>query len=198
MHATATCHRSCTANACTANVRAWCMPLVLALGMVLGAPGAKATASETDDGPLSPSTAKQNSRAEDEAPCRDRSTFPTSLDHLHRELQRQGLALDTRCFRGGAVWVVQVRVVDGVKASAVVRGPLADGHDVDMGTPAGVPLAGAAVGSPGFSPDVQHNRQWLSALMARHRWVNEPDAWWHFSALKVLQPPPAEAAIAAR
>ena len=68
-----------------------------------------------------------------------------------------------------------------MKASKVVRGPLADGHDVDMGTPAGVELAGAAPHAQGFSPDVQHNREWLRGLMARHQFDALPDAWWHFT-----------------
>ena len=40
---------------------------------------------------------------------------------------------------------------------------------VDMGTPAGVPLAAASVGCGRPRPDVQFNRQWLRTLMAQQR-----------------------------
>lgn len=113
--------------------------------------------------------------------CRETPAARTALLSITHELQAQGMALKAQCQVASGGWVVQVQVTDGVKASKVVRGPLADGHDVDMGTPAGVQLAGASVAAGGFSPDVQHNRQWLHTLMARHQFDNLPDAWWHFS-----------------
>ncbi len=115
------------------------------------------------------------------AACHETPAARSALLNISQELQAQGMAMKATCQPGSGGWVVQVRVMDGVKASQVVRGPLADGHDVDMGTPAGVPLAGASAASKGFSPDVQHNRQWLHALMARHHFDNLPDAWWHFA-----------------
>lgn len=115
------------------------------------------------------------------AACHETRAARSALRNISQELQAQGMAMKATCQADGAGWVVQIRVMDGVKASQVVRGPLADGHDVDMGTPAGVPLAGASTASKGFSPDVQHNRQWLHALMARHQFDNVPDAWWHFA-----------------
>ena len=113
------------------------------------------------------------------APGPDRA----ALERIGRALRAQGMALQARCRATPAhtAWVVQVRVVDGLKASKVVRGPLADGHEVDMGTPAGVAQAGAPVGAAGYSPDVQFNRAWLRTLMARQQFDNLPDAWWHFA-----------------
>ena len=108
------------------------------------------------------------------------------------------MALTASCHAASGAWVVQVRVVDGMKASKVVRGPLADGHDVDMGTPAGVQLAGAERGAEGFSPDVQHNRDWLRDLMARHQFDNPPNAWWHFAQRGGVPAALAETDIAAR
>lgn len=136
------------------------------------------------------------------AACRETPQARAALEGIARELEAQGLALRAACHagsgRGG--WVVQVRVVDGLKASRVVRGPLADGHDVDMGTPAGVALAAAQPGQQNFSPDVQYNRQWLRQLMARHQFDNLPDAWWHFARRSAApQPhPEAETDLAAR
>ena len=101
------------------------------------------------------------------------------------------MALQATCNTASGGWVVQVQVVDGTKAHKVVRGPLADGQAVDMGTPAGAARSEAAAGASGFSPDVLHNRQWLRALMARHQFDNLPDAWWHFAQRGV---PPAQAA----
>lgn len=115
------------------------------------------------------------------AGCQETPAARAALQAVTQELQAQGMAFRAACHAAAAGWVVQVRVVDGMKASKVVRGPLADGHDVDMGTPAGVELAGAAPHAQGFSPDVQHNREWLRGLMARHQFEALPDAWWHFA-----------------
>ena len=121
--------------------------------------------------------------------CHDTAATRSALQGIAQELQAQGLGFAATCQAGQnrSAWVVQVRVLDGVKASTVVRGPLADGHDVDMGTPAGVELAGAPVDATGFSPDVQFNRQWLRSLMAQHHFNNLPDAWWRY-ALKGSTP----------
>ena len=108
------------------------------------------------------------------------------------------MALKTSCPPNLGGLQVQVRVIDGIKASKVVRGPLADGQDVDMGTPSGAALAGASGNARMFSPDVQHNRAWLTALMARHRFDNLPDAWWHFSQRGVVAPDAADTDVAAR
>ena len=125
------------------------------------------------------------------SPCDKEPTAKPALERIGRELQSQGMALQATCNAASGGWVVQVQVVDGTKAHKVVRGPLADGQAVDMGTPAGAARAEAAAGATGFSPDVLHNRQWLRALMARHQFDNLPDAWWHFAQRGL---PPAQAA----
>lgn len=105
-----------------------------------------------------------------------------SLARIAQELKAQGMALEAMCQPGQPGWMVRVRVVDGVRAAPFVRGPLADGHEVDMGTPAGAASARAQAHAAGFSPDVHHNRQWLRSLMARHQFDNLPRAWWLFAA----------------
>lgn len=132
--------------------------------------------------------------------CRETQATRAALQGITQELQTQGLGFRATCKVGAqrSGWVVQVRVVDGMKASKVVRGPLADGHDVDMGTPPGVELAGAQPGAQGFSPDVQHNRDWLRSLMARHQFDNLPDAWWHFAQRGAAPAVSAETDLAAR
>jgi D-alanyl-D-alanine dipeptidase len=52
---------------------------------------------------------------------------------------------------------VELVVRDSGRASAVLRGPLADGEPVELD-------AGA-----GASPDVQFNRAWLDQALLRHR-----------------------------
>lgn len=132
--------------------------------------------------------------------CQDTPATRAALQGVAQELKAQGLALRAVCTDGaqGGGWKVQVQVVDGFKAIKVVRGPLADGHEVDMGTPAGVALAAAQPSADGFSPDVQHNRSWLRALMARHRFDNLPDAWWHFAQRDAVPAQHAATNIASR
>ena len=129
--------------------------------------------------------------------CRDTPGARTALQAVARQLQAQGLAFHAACDAGAAGWTVRVQVVDGLKASKVVRGPLADGLDVDMGTPAGEALARAQPGAEGFSPDVDYNRAWLRGVMARHRFDALPDAWWHF-AERAEERAPGDTDLAAR
>ena len=122
----------------------------------------------------------------------------TAVASVRTVLRAQGLALKTTCQAGQGALGVRVDVVDGLLASAVVRGPLAEGEPVDMGTPAGVIGAKAGNDSEDVSPDVQHNRQWLRALMARHQFDNLPNAWWHFAHQAATQPAVAEVELAER
>lgn len=118
------------------------------------------------------------------AGCAPTAATRESLGRIAQELRGQGMALEATCQPGAAGWVVKVRVVDGTRAARTVRGPLADGHEVDMGTLAGVAQAQAqaqAQVASGLSPDVQHNRQWLRGLMARHQFDGMPRAWWLFA-----------------
>jgi D-alanyl-D-alanine dipeptidase len=119
------------------------------------------------------------------------------LQRVADELREHGLELQASCAGTEPGWVVQVLVVDGLKASKIVRGPLADGQGVDMGTPAGVNQAGAGAAASGFSPDVQFNRRWLRATMARHQFDNAGDAWWRF-AQRGGATPGADTDLAAR
>ena len=137
-------------------------------------------------------------RGMDSRPCQSTPETESALHRIGHELQAQGMALNALCNAVSGAWVVQVRVVDGMKASKVVRGPLADGHDVDMGTPAGAALAGAESAAQGFSPDVLHNRAWLRATMARHQFENTPDAWWHYALRGAATVHTADADLAAR
>ena len=132
------------------------------------------------------------------APCDREPAARTALERIGRELQSQGMALQATCNTASGGWVVQVQVVDGTKARKVVRGPLADGQAVDMGTPAGAARPEAAAGASGFSPDVLHNREWLRTLMARHQFDNQPDAWWHFAQRGVQPAQAADTDLAAR
>lgn len=125
---------------------------------------------------------------------------PDGLGAAARELAQQGMTLEAICPGAGTGWAVRVRVVDGMKASKVVRGPLADGQVVDMGTPAGVLQPGAERAAQGFSPDVLYNREWLRALMARHQWDGAAEAWWRFArrAPAAVPAAAAETDLAAR
>ncbi|MDH0381544.1 D-Ala-D-Ala dipeptidase [Comamonas aquatica] len=80
---------------------------------------------------------------------------------------------------------VAVRVVDSDVAGAVVRGPLADGEDVDMGgiQLGGMPAVVEVGGLPAeedVSPDVLFNRAWLAAVMRARGFQPLPGAWWGF------------------
>ncbi|MFY3386940.1 D-Ala-D-Ala dipeptidase [Paracidovorax sp. MALMAid1276] len=130
--------------------------------------------------------------------CGGAQSGRAALDALERELRAQGLVLSAACRPASGAWAVQVRVLDGMKASHLVRGPLADGHEVDMGTPTGVEAPNAALTASGFSPDVEHNRQWLRALMARHQFDNVPGAWWHFARRSASTLPSPDTDLAAR
>ncbi|WP_298207645.1 M15 family metallopeptidase [Acidovorax sp.] len=172
-------HESCKPRAALRLVR--CCSLVMAAAWLLVAcvqsPQAAAVAAT---GVHQPATTAGN--LQDAPPCQTTPTARSTLQRVAHELQAQGLALKAACEPTHEGWVVQVQVVDGTKAREVVRGPLADGQGVDMGTPPGLAEVGAsAEQDSGFSPDVQHNRQWLRTLMARHQFNNLPDAWWHFS-----------------
>jgi D-alanyl-D-alanine dipeptidase len=145
-----------------------------------------------------PVVAAVTPRADRAADCQETPAVRAALQTIAQELQGKGLMFQVACLAATSGWQVQVKVVDGTKAAKVVRGPLADGHDVDMGTPAGEVLAGARPGAQGFSPDVVHNRDWLRGLMARHQFDNRPDAWWHFAQRGGVLAPAAGNEVATR
>ena len=70
---------------------------------------------------------------------------------------------------------------DSRRASQVLRGPLADGIEADMGTPFDMFDAQSHTDNTEQSPDVQHNRRWLRETMQRHGWRNLPEEWWHYT-----------------
>src|SRR6218665_3202358 len=176
------------------------LSLALALAALLAACGH--SPPQTALPPPGPGRPVSTEPAPGLAGCRQTPAARAALQGVALELQARGLELQVRCQEGSGgsggnggnggngSSVVQLRVLDGIQARAVLRGPLADGQAVDMGTPCGVASPGAAVTAGGFSPDVQYNRQWLRALMARHQFDNLPDAWWHF-AYRAGAPAPA-------
>ena len=68
-----------------------------------------------------------------------------------------------------------------MRASKVVRGPLTDGHEVDMGSPFDLFDARSHTDNPDLSPDVRHNRRWLRALLGQNGFRNLPEEWWHYT-----------------
>lgn len=138
----------------------------LAAALVLGAAHAQAP-----EAPATPTPAA----------CVQDMQWQQAVHGLVAELQALGLGLHLRCDGAVGGWAVQLRVRDGRRAMRAVRGPLADGGWVDMGTPAGVASAQAGGAGEDFSPDVQHNRRWLGALMQRRGFAPQPDAWWRFA-----------------
>lgn len=94
--------------------------------------------------------------------------------------QRGYIAEKSGHSRGSTVDLTAV-VVNAQRASKTVRGPLANGMDVDMGTPFDWFGVRSHTENPTLAPDVQDNRRWLRALMQRHGFRNVPEEWWHYT-----------------
>ncbi len=94
--------------------------------------------------------------------------------------QRGYIAEQSGHSRGSTVDLTAV-VLDSQRASQVVRGPLADGMEVDMGTPFDWFGTASHTNNATLSPDVQHNRRWLRTLLQRHGFRNLPEEWWHYT-----------------
>ena len=115
-----------------------------------------------------------------------RAPAPRNWQLLRTQLQAQGLQLQLQGCphvrlaprRMQQVLDVRVLVVQADVAADWVRGPLADGEEVDMGA---APAA-SAQGMPAedLSPDVQFNRQWLAQWMQRHGFAPVAGHWWAF------------------
>lgn len=114
------------------------------------------------------------------------------LQTAKAQLQSQGMALMPQAcpfVRVGdgdlqQVLDVRVRVTDSMTASHFVRGPLADGVEVDMG-PASQVFSSEAHDAQfpwleDVSPDVQFNRHWLASLMHARGWHTVAGYWWAF------------------
>lgn len=83
---------------------------------------------------------------------------------------------------------VRVWVADSETASRFVRGPLADGEEVDMGA-ASLIVPRESLGDDRgteytvgdeVAPDVQFNRHWLAQLMLSRGWQAVAGYWWAF------------------
>lgn len=119
--------------------------------------------------------------------CRGLAGQRAHLQAVHATLAREGMALrvlgcpqlasSAKADADRQVLAVAVLVVDGVRAAKTVRGPLADGELLDMGSAA--PRAEAAP-DDALSPDVLYNRAWLRTLMGREGLRAVPDRWWAF------------------
>ena len=94
--------------------------------------------------------------------------------------QRGYIAEKSGHSRGSTVDLTLV-VVDGLRAAKVLRGPLADGQEVDMGSPFDMFDVRSHTENADLSPDVQHNRRWLRALLAQQGFRNLPEEWWHYT-----------------
>ena len=94
--------------------------------------------------------------------------------------QRGYIAEKSGHSRGSTVDLTAV-VVNALRASKVVRGPLAEGMEVDMGTSFDWFGAQSHTANPTLAPDVQDNRRWLRALLQRHGFRNLSEEWWHYT-----------------
>lgn len=98
-----------------------------------------------------------------------------------QELFQRGYIAEKSGHSRGSTVDVTLVVVDGLRAYKVVRGPLADGHEVDMGSPFDMFDVSSHTDNPDLPPDVQHNRRWLRALLAQQGFRNLPEEWWHYT-----------------
>lgn len=133
--------------------------------------------------------------------CQRLASQRARLQAVHAALAREGMALRVLgCPRlpaakasaaGAQVIAVAVLVVDGERAADTVRGPLADGELLDMGSAAPQAASGAlqrvsaaAMAQPprdSLSPDVLYNRAWLRKRMAAQGLRQVADSWWAFA-----------------
>ena len=94
--------------------------------------------------------------------------------------QRGYIAEKSGHSRGSTVDLTLV-VANAQRASRSVRGPLAEGEEVDMGTPFDWFGTQSHTDNTTLAPDVQHNRRWLRTLLQRHGFQNLPEEWWHYT-----------------
>lgn len=132
--------------------------------------------------------------------CRRMEGQRARLQAVHAALARAGMALRVlgcpqlpagQAAAAQQVIAVAVIVVDGERAADTVRGPLADGELLDMGSAAPQAASGAlqrvslaSLAQPprdSLSPDVLYNRAWLRKLMAAQGLRHVGHAWWAFA-----------------
>lgn len=121
-----------------------------------------------------------------------RSQLQRAFHLVSIQLQSQGLRLKAqgcpfvRTSSGQMQQVLDVRVwvVDSDVAVNFVRGPLADGEEVDMGdVQLSLPSLGSGltkVTQQDVSPDVLFNREWLARVMAAQGLQAVDGHWWAF------------------
>ena len=102
------------------------------------------------------------------------------------ELFQRGYIAEKSGHSRGSTVDLTVVVLNAQLAGQIVRGPLAHGVEVDMGTPFDWFGTQSHTDDRTLSPDVQHNRHWLRALLQRYGFRNLPEEWWHYT----LQPEP--------
>ena len=141
-----------------------------------------------------PAPAEARFIAADCAPLLIQSGAQRALQTARVLVQSQGMQVVVqgcpfvRTGKEGVLQVLDVRVVvvDSETASNFVRGPLADGEEVDMGgVLLGSPVTAKALtpvslAQEDVSPDVQYNRQWLANVMRSRGWEAVPGRWWAF------------------
>lgn len=112
----------------------------------------------------------------------DQKTKPAFYPEVPKQelFQRGYIAEKSGHSRGSTVDLTLV-VVNAERASRSVRGPLAEGEDVDMGTPFDWFDTQSHTDDTTLAPDVQHNRRWLRTLLQRHGFRNLPEEWWHYT-----------------
>lgn len=168
--------------------------------LVLGLAGCAALPPQGVAGQGESAAAAEIASVLSQAQCRGLAGQRAQLQAVHATLARDGMALrvlgcpqlasSVQAAADRQVLAVAVLVVDGVRAARTVRGPLADGELLDMGSaaPQAAPgraqrvRAAALVQPPddALSPDVLYNRAWLRTLMGREGLRAVPGRWWAF------------------
>jgi len=140
-----------------------------------------------------PSPAEQQHIEADCAPFLAQSGVRRAVQMSRVLVQSQGMQLIVqgcpfvRVSAGTMQQVIDVRVfvVDSETAANFVRGPLADGEEVDMGpvqlSKSGTDVAVVVEEDEDISPDVQFNRQWLAQLMQARGLQPIHGHWWAFA-----------------
>ena len=112
----------------------------------------------------------------------DQKTKPAFYPNVPKQelFQRGYIAEKSGHSRGSTVDLTAV-VLNAKRASQAIRGPLADGMEVDMGTPFDWFGVESHTDNPAQAPDIKHNRHWLRTLLQRHGFRNLPEEWWHYT-----------------
>ena len=139
-----------------------------------------------------PTLEEEKQIATDCASLLDQANSRRVLQIVRAQLHAQGMRLVTqgcpfvRTSAGNMQQVLDVRVqvTDSDAAAHFVRGPLADGEEVDMGAVhLGIPSQAQGLGAgqeEEASPDVLFNRQWLAGVMKARGLQTVQDHWWAF------------------